>query len=72
MTKISIIIPTYEEEKAIEQTLRQFEAHKDICEVIVSDGGSKDRTVQRAELLADKVVTHTDTSRQNIAQGRNA
>ena len=46
--KISIIVPTLNEEKLILQVLRQFEPglkDKFNLEVIVSDGGSKDSTL---------------------------
>ncbi len=41
-------------------------------EIIVSDGGSTDRTVALAETVADKVVLHREQRRQTIAEGRNA
>lgn len=41
------------------------------AELIVSDGGSTDTTLQIAERHADVVVYHTDQKRQTIAQGRN-
>ena len=43
--KISIIIPTYNEEKTIEALQRQLKPLKDHCEIIFVDGGSTDRTV---------------------------
>ena len=54
--KISIIIPTLNEEKLITQTLKQFDC--DIkknfgLEVIVSDGGSTDSTLEIARNYAD-------------------
>lgn len=69
---ISIIIPTLQEEKAIPGTLRSLK--KDISlphEVIVSDGGSHDGTVELARPLADHVVVYQGAVRQTIAQGRN-
>ena len=50
---ISIIIPTYNEEKIIAATLRTLTAGLASCrdmqsEIIVSDGGSSDRTVELA------------------------
>jgi len=41
-------------------------------ELIVSDGGSTDASVEIARRLADVVVLHTDTRKQTIAEGRNA
>lgn len=73
--KISIIIPTYYEEKLLANLLVKFDSElkqKYNFEVIVSDGGSKDNTISIAELYADKIVTYTDTKLQTISQGRNA
>ena len=48
--KISIIIPTYQEEDTIADLVRHIFSCSDEClqEVIVSDGGSSDRTLKRA------------------------
>lgn len=46
---ISVIIPTYNEEKALPATLRGLIAQPGDYEVIVVDGGSMDRTVEVAE-----------------------
>ena len=59
MVKISVIIPTYNEEKNIAHTLyylsKQTLPRKDY-EIIVVDGGSKDRTIEIASKYADKVI----------------
>jgi len=71
---ISVIIPTLNEEKLLEQSLLQFtdEIRKKFrIELIVSDGGSKDSTLRIAEKLADIVVKAEPDVRQNIARGRN-
>jgi glycosyltransferase involved in cell wall biosynthesis len=69
---ISIVIPTYYEEKIIEFTLQLLKSQLTIPhEIIVSDGGSKDRTVEAAGKYADKVVVFARAERQTIAQGRN-
>lgn len=54
--KLSIIIPTLNEEKAIAKTIGQFRSLSVEHEVIVSDGKSTDRTVEEAQAHADKVV----------------
>jgi len=41
-------------------------------EVIVSDGGSSDRTLEIAQRLAHKVVENRDHTKQTISIGRNA
>jgi len=71
---ISVIIPTLNEEKLIARVLRQFD--EDIrtrfeIELIVSDGGSSDRTLDIAQRYVDKIVNHTGDRKQNIAEGRN-
>ncbi len=72
---ISVIIPTLSERKLIEQALRQFDdviRKKYDLEIIVSDGGSDDGTVQIAKALANQVVIYNGETRQTIAGGRNA
>jgi len=69
---ISFVIPTLNEEKAIEKTLRCVSAYSGEKEIIVSDGASKDRTVELARNYADRVIVYEGEKRQNIAGGRNA
>lgn len=56
---ISVVIPTYNEEKNIERCLRalneQTIPRKDF-EIIVVDGQSSDRTIEIAQMYADKVI----------------
>lgn len=71
---ISVIIPTLSERRLIEQALRQFDndiRKKYDLEIIVSDGGSNDGTIQVAKELADQVVIYNGDVRQTIAGGRN-
>lgn len=68
---ISIIIPTFNEERALENTLKGVRALKSVpYELIVSDSGSTDHTVSIAEKYADKVVRYEDQPK-NAARGRN-
>jgi len=71
---ISIIIPTLQEEKII-GNLRNYYTKENKAkynfEVIVSDGGSTDKTVEIAKTFADKVVIHKANYRQTISEGRN-
>jgi len=73
--KITVIIPTRNEEKLLGRCLKQFTPDlKDRfgIEVIVSDGGSSDATLAIAAEFADRIATHEDFShRQTIAEGRN-
>lgn len=55
--KLSIVIPTLKEEGFIAGTIEQFSALTIEHEVMVSDGGSLDHTVEVATPLADKVIT---------------
>src|SRR5438128_522757 len=70
---ISIIVPTFEEEKWVGAILGQFplslRKHSNV-ELIISDGGSSDRTVNLARAGADVVLE--SGSIQTIAMGRNA
>ena len=69
---ISIIIPTLNEAKIIESTLRTLAATLTLPhEVIVSDGGSSDRTAELATRHANTVVVYSGAGRQTIGKGRN-
>lgn len=71
---ISIIIPAYEEEKIIEKHISIFTSEilkKHNIELIVSDGGSADATVEIAKKYTDKIVVHNEAARQRIGEGRN-
>lgn len=72
--RISVIIPTLEEEKTLPRLLAQFDGATLECygiELIVSDGGSRDGTAEIARTHADVVVVHGSSRRQTIAEGRN-
>lgn len=73
--RISIIIPSLNEEKLIERLLKQFTAgikSSFNIELIVSDGGSNDSTIEIAKKYADRIIEHKEKFSQNISQGRNA
>ncbi|MGD7036368.1 TIGR04283 family arsenosugar biosynthesis glycosyltransferase [Methylotuvimicrobium buryatense] len=53
----SIIIPTLNEQTSIVECLGKLQHLREHAEIIVSDGGSSDRTVALAEDLADLVLT---------------
>jgi glycosyltransferase involved in cell wall biosynthesis len=68
----SIIIPTLNEESVIADTILRLKNKLTLeHEIIISDGQSKDNTVEIARKYADKVVSYTGEKRQTIAQGRN-
>jgi glycosyltransferase involved in cell wall biosynthesis len=71
---ISVIVPTLNEEKLLERMLRQFTpslVDRFGIELVVSDGGSVDRTLEIAAGLAQTVVTNREGIKQTIAMGRN-
>lgn len=72
---ISVVVPTLQEEKLLEQTLSVFDRdwrRRVRAELIVSDGGSTDGTLAIAEQHADSITVHKGPDRQTIAGGRNA
>jgi rSAM/selenodomain-associated transferase 2 len=54
--KLSIIIPTLNEEKTIEDCLSALQPLRNDCEIIIVDGDSSDYTRIVAAPLADKVI----------------
>jgi len=63
MKKVSVIVPAFNEEKFLSDTLESVrkQTYRNI-ELIVKDGLSTDRTVAIAKRYADKVVSKKDTS----------
>jgi len=69
---ISIIFPTLNEEKYIGRSLETLKTRMTLPhELIVSDGGSTDGTIEIARRWADRVVVYSGAGRQTIAAGRN-
>ncbi len=71
---ISVIIPALNEEKLLGGMLQQFTpeiVRRHQLELIVSDGGSVDRTLEIARRFAHTVVENTSGARQTISLGRN-
>jgi len=72
---ISIIIPTLNEEKLLGKLLDQLNDQnlksKYQYEIIISDGGSKDKTLEIAKRYTDKIVVHQEKRRQKISEGKN-
>lgn len=71
---ISVIIPTLQEEKLLEKTLLCFSQelqNKYALEVIISDGGSTDKTIDIARRFTHNIIVHSKQKRQTIAEGRN-
>lgn len=60
MVLVSVVIPTYNEERGFEPTLRSLTDQtlpRATYEIIVVDGGSRDRTREIAARYADQVIT---------------
>jgi glycosyltransferase involved in cell wall biosynthesis len=71
MKRISVVVPTYEEERSIEAFLKQFENQtipRSEFEIIIVDGDSEDRTREIAGDYADKVIIQ---ERKGIGGARN-
>lgn len=72
--RISLIIPTLQEGKLLTRVLDQFTPdlrQRYQLEIIVSDGGSTDGTLEIARLKADTLVEKISNQHQNISKGRN-
>jgi len=73
--RASIVVPTLNEVKRLGLLLEALgpdRRSRHDLEVIVSDGGSSDGTLEIALNLADRTVVHESPPRQTIAGGRNA
>ncbi len=70
---ISIIIPTLNEEKEIENTLKNLQASiiNGEVEIIVSDGKSKDKTAEIARKYTQKVLVYEGEKQQTISLAKN-
>jgi glycosyltransferase involved in cell wall biosynthesis len=71
---VSVIIPTLNEESTLETMLRQFSdemIREYKIELIVSDGGSTDATIEIAKKRVDLVLDEVKDRKQTIGQGRN-
>lgn len=72
--KLSVVVPVFMEESVLEKNLSfytdDFKKRFGI-ELIISDGGSTDKTVEIAHRFADKLVVHEKPEKQTIAAGRN-
>jgi len=71
---ITIVIPTYQEEKLLPALLAQLDAEllrRHNAEVVISDGGSTDKTLAIAEAYGALIVRHEGEHKQTIAEGRN-
>lgn len=70
--RISIIIPTLREEQFIERTLENLASLTVPHQIIITDGGSTDRTLEIASRYTDDIVVWTHPHRQTFGQAKNA
>ncbi|MDE2030847.1 MAG: glycosyltransferase [Patescibacteria group bacterium] len=68
---ISFIIPTKNEEKIIEKTLKCLSGYSGPHEIILGDGNSTDNTISIAKKYTNLIASHQGTNRPTIASGRN-
>ncbi|NIQ07578.1 MAG: glycosyltransferase [Candidatus Korarchaeota archaeon] len=66
--EVSVIIPTYQEEKYIANTLSKLVTINPTIEIVVVDGGSQDKTVNIARQFTDKVY---QIQKRGISRARN-
>ncbi len=69
---ISIIIPTLREGSFLERTLKNFESLQIQHEIIITDGGSADETLDIARRYTDKTVVWGEQRRQTFGEAKNA
>ncbi len=70
----SIIVPTLNEEKLLDGMLRQFSPEiieRFGIDIVVSDGGSTDKTLEIAGRYAHRVIQNPRGIKQTISMGRN-
>ncbi len=70
--KISVIIPAYNEEKSIRETVDSFRKQDYPCEVIVVANNCKDRTYEIAKESADKTLNFIGYIGVSAARNRGA
>lgn len=70
--RISIIISTLQEEQFLERTLENLKSLQLPHQIIITDGGSKDRTLDIARRYTDHITVWTHPKRQTFGQAKNA
>ncbi len=69
---ISFIIPTLREGQFLERTLKNLEGLKLPHEIIITDGGSQDGTLDIARRHTDKITVWDKSRRQTFGEAKNA
>ena len=70
--RLSIIIPTLREEQFLERTLKNLDALQIPHELIITDGGSTDRTLDIARAHGAQTTVWTEARRQTFGEAKNA
>lgn len=69
---ISIVIPTLREEHFLERTLKNLGSLQIPHEIIITDGGSQDRTLDIARAHGAQTTVWTEPRRQTFGEAKNA
>lgn len=72
MPTLSIVIPTLSEGPYLERTLQNFKTLTIPHEIIITDGGSKDTTLEIARRFTDKITVWDQPRRQTFGEAKNA
>ncbi len=72
MPTISIIIPTLREGPFLERTLKNFDGLQIPHEIIITDGGSTDETLDVARRYTEKITVWAEPRRQTFGEAKNA
>lgn len=70
--KISIVIPTLREGPFLERTLKNFDTLTIPHEIIITDGGSNDETLEVARKYTNKITVWEDPRRQTFGEAKNS
>lgn len=70
--RLSIVIPTLREERFIGRTLENLKSLEIQHQIIITDGGSTDQTLEIARQYTDNIVVWTHPQRQTFGQAKNA
>ena len=68
---ISIIIPTLREEQFLGKTLENLKGLMMPHEIIITDGGSQDKTLEIARQYTDKITVWSQQRRQTFGEAKN-
>lgn len=69
---LSIVIPTLREGPFLERTLRNFDTLSIPHEIIITDGGSTDETLDIAKRYTNKITVWDQDRRQTFGEAKNA